>query len=464
MSLAAEADRAAGRRRCSRTSARISVVLPQPDSPTIPSVSPSLQRRARRRRRRGRGRPCASNSTPDAHREVHLRGARPRAAASPLRVAHAVTVVAQRRRARSAPSTWRARALLLERRASSGPGGRRRATRASSGGTSRALRRTRAGSAAGSGSPAAGAAATAAGPGSPAAAPGASRSTRGDRAEQTPRVRVLRVVEQLVERALLDDAPGVHDEHAVGDVGDDAEVVGDEDDRRRRSRRAASLELVEDLRLDRHVERGRRLVGDQQLGRARQRHRDHHALAHAAGELVRVRARRARAARGIPTRSSSSTARSMRRGLGRCPVVRADLLDDLVADPVDRVERRHRVLEDHRDLGAADAPQLARRSPSSRSCAAEASPALEARVGRAREPHQRHRGHRLAASPTRRRSRRTSPRLDVERDAVDGLHEAVLGARSETRRSSTSSSGVGALMPTAGSAGRAARRRCRRSR
>ena len=45
---------------------------------------------------------------------------------------------------------------------------------------------------------------------------------------------------------------------------------------------------VEDLRLDGHVERGGGLVGDQQLGVAGQRHRDHRALPHAAGELVRV--------------------------------------------------------------------------------------------------------------------------------------------------------------------------------
>ena len=36
----------------------------------------------------------------------------------------------------------------------------------------------------------------------------------------------------LAVAALLDAPPGVHHEHAVGDVGDDAEVVGDEDDRR----------------------------------------------------------------------------------------------------------------------------------------------------------------------------------------------------------------------------------------
>ena len=45
---------------------------------------------------------------------------------------------------------------------------------------------------------------------------------------------------------------------------------------------------VEDLRLDRDVQRGGRFVGDQQLGIARQRHGDHHALAHAAGQLVRI--------------------------------------------------------------------------------------------------------------------------------------------------------------------------------
>ena len=67
----------------------------------------------------------------------------------------------------------------------------------------------------------------------------------------------------------------------VGDVGDDAQVVGDDDDRGVE----LGLELpdeVEDLRLDGHVERGGRLVGDQQRGAVDQGHRDHDALAHAA--------------------------------------------------------------------------------------------------------------------------------------------------------------------------------------
>ncbi len=45
---------------------------------------------------------------------------------------------------------------------------------------------------------------------------------------------------------------------------------------------------VEHLRLHRDVERRGRLVGDQQVGFGDQHHRDHHPLAHAAGDFVRV--------------------------------------------------------------------------------------------------------------------------------------------------------------------------------
>ena len=45
---------------------------------------------------------------------------------------------------------------------------------------------------------------------------------------------------------------------------------------------------LEDLRLDRDVEGRRRLVRDHELRLERERHRDHHALAHPAGELVGI--------------------------------------------------------------------------------------------------------------------------------------------------------------------------------
>jgi hypothetical protein len=75
----------------------------------------------------------------------------------------------------------------------------------------------------------------------------------------------------------FDDRAGVHDEHTVRPRRDDAEIVRDEDDRHLEVA-AKCIDEVEDLRLDRHVERGRRLVGDQQLRAAGERHRDHHAL------------------------------------------------------------------------------------------------------------------------------------------------------------------------------------------
>ncbi len=54
------------------------------------------------------------------------------------------------------------------------------------------------------------------------------------------------------------------------------------------SSRDEMAHLGEDLRLDRDVERGRRLVGDDHRRAVQERDRDRDALAHAAGELVRI--------------------------------------------------------------------------------------------------------------------------------------------------------------------------------
>ena len=51
---------------------------------------------------------------------------------------------------------------------------------------------------------------------------------------------------------------------------------------------AELLQERDDLRLDRDVERRRRLIGHDQARTGAERQGDHHALAHAAGELVRI--------------------------------------------------------------------------------------------------------------------------------------------------------------------------------
>ena len=94
-------------------------------------------------------------------------------------------------------------------------------------------------------------------------------------------------MEDLRDRPALDHPAAVHHDHPVGHLGDHAHVVGDEDDGGAGFLLQVADQL-EDLRLHGDVERRGRLVGDEHLGAAGERHRDHHPLAHAAGQLVRV--------------------------------------------------------------------------------------------------------------------------------------------------------------------------------
>ena len=93
-----------------------------------------------------------------------------------------------------------------------------------------------------------------------------------------------RIVEDLLRGAVLYDLARVHDRDTVRHIGDDAEVVGDEDD----GELALRLQLVDqlqDLGLDRHVQSRRGFVADQDVRVRGQGDRDDDTLAHAAGEL-----------------------------------------------------------------------------------------------------------------------------------------------------------------------------------
>ena len=90
---------------------------------------------------------------------------------------------------------------------------------------------------------------------------------------------------------------------------------------------------------------------------AGQRDRDHHALAHAARELVRI-AREALLRIG-DAELGQLVARLVPRGARIERLMLPQRFGDLRADRVDRVERRHRLLEDHRDVVAAHLAQRA---------------------------------------------------------------------------------------------------------
>ena len=107
------------------------------------------------------------------------------------------------------------------------------------------------------------------------------------RRHQRPGVRVQRLGVEPVARRLLDQRAQVHHADPVGDVPDHREVVRD-DQVGQAEVVLQVLQQVDHLGLDRDVERGDRLVGDDQVGLERQRPGDADALPLAAGELVRV--------------------------------------------------------------------------------------------------------------------------------------------------------------------------------
>jgi hypothetical protein len=174
------------------------------------------------------------------------------------------------------------------------------------------------------------------------------------RGEEAAGVVVLRPGEDLRHRAGLHDAAGEHDADGVGDALHDAEVVGDEQHRHAE----ALLEVGQqgqDLRLHRHVEGGGGLVGHQEVRLAGQRHGDHDALALAARELVRVGVQ---APLGIAQADEFEQLEDARPRLAaRQAAMHLQHLADLPLDGVQRVQRGHRLLEHHGDVGAADAPE-----------------------------------------------------------------------------------------------------------
>ncbi len=119
---------------------------------------------------------------------------------------------------------------------------------------------------------------------------------RGHGGEQIFCVGLLRVEEDLVARAGFEQRAVAEDGDAVGDAGDDGEVMRDEEHGEAKAL-AEIGEQVEDLRLHGDVERGGGLVGDQQLRPVDDGHRNDDALPLATGKLVRVVAVALRSAR-----------------------------------------------------------------------------------------------------------------------------------------------------------------------
>jgi hypothetical protein len=180
------------------------------------------------------------------------------------------------------------------------------------------------------------------------------------------------------------------------------------------------------VRLDRHVERGGRLVGDEQVRLAQHRHRDHHALAHAAGELVRI------LVDALMRLGDAHPVEHADGGVGRLALAHALVLHQhlgqLAAHREIRVQRRHRVLEDHRHAPAADGVHLGCRH------ADEFAPTIAGAAGGpavgSQEPHHRHEDLTLAGAGFADDSESLAL-LHTETHAVDCFDESLRGGEAD---------------------------------
>ena len=114
-----------------------------------------------------------------------------------------------------------------------------------------------------------------------------------------------------------------------------------------------SVQYRHDLSLGRDVERGCRLVCQQQAGLGEQRRGNHDPLQHPAGHLVRVLPEPFRAV--LDAHLGEHVHRPAPRLGRRHGVVCLERLGHEVTDPPDRVGVRAWILEDHRDLVAVPA-------------------------------------------------------------------------------------------------------------
>ena len=109
---------------------------------------------------------------------------------------------------------------------------------------------------------------------------------RRNGANQRLGVLVGRVGEDGLSFSPLHESARVHDHHLPSRSSHDGQVVGD-DQQGRVELLHLLVEDVQHLGLDGDVERCRGLVGNDQIGSARQGHGDHHPLSHASRQLVR---------------------------------------------------------------------------------------------------------------------------------------------------------------------------------
>ena len=242
----------------------------------------------------------------------------------------------------------------------------------------------------------------------------------GNRIHEAHRVGVKRGGENPFHGALLDDPARVHDGRSLGGLGDDPEIVRDQDHRRAHLTLQA-LDELEDLGLDRHVERRRGLVGQHEARPAGQGHGDHHPLPHPAAHLVGI-IPGARLRGGYPDQPEHLHGPVMGFRGGE-PLMEPQGLGDLIADAEHGVQGAHGLLEDHGDPLAPDAAHLLLRK-GQEILSLEQDPARHDSAGRPRDQAHDGEGENCLAASRLAGDAEGVALVDAEIHAVDGLDGA----------------------------------------
>ena len=175
------------------------------------------------------------------------------------------------------------------------------------------------------------------------------------RAHQLARILMRRRGEDGPRCSGFHHASLFHHDNPVAIGRGEAEIVGDQD-RRHAALAGQFHDQLHHRLLGGDVETGGRLVGDQELRAAGERQCDDDALAHASGKLERI------GVVALARPRDPNLIEQLDRLFGDLRRRSLDVLEqqilDLMPDLADRIEGGARVLEDHRDLTAAQAAHL----------------------------------------------------------------------------------------------------------
>ena len=185
-------------------------------------------------------------------------------------------------------------------------------------------------------------------PGMPREPPGGDPRNGGD---ETPRVRIARMVQDLGGRSQLHELARIEHADAIGELRHRGEIVRDEHDGGPDLAVERAHEL-QDMRLHDDVEGGGRLIHQEHVGLAAERHGDHDPLLHAATELVGKGGGDAR--RVVELDQPEQLVRALAGALAVHPEMPGQDLGDLRAHRHGRIQGGGRVLVDHGDAAAAD--------------------------------------------------------------------------------------------------------------